>query len=84
MEIVLAIVSILLIICVFLSLIKNDFWIYKLLEYPRLQKLVVIAIATACWLLFWALEETFYKVVFGALGLSIIYLGLYKWLLGVF
>src|SRR5215203_1415484 len=74
MEIVLAIVSVLLIVCVFLSLIKNDFWIYKLLEYPRLQKLVVLLIVTACWLFFWPLEQTFYKAVFGASVLSIIYL----------
>ena len=77
MEIALAIVSILLIVCVFLSLIKNDFWIYKLLEYPRLQKLLIIFVVTACWFFVWPPEGIFYNVVFGALVLSIFYL-LYK------
>ena len=33
METLLAIVSALLILTVFLSLIRNDFWIFKILEY---------------------------------------------------
>jgi len=77
MEILLAVLSILLIVSVFLSLIKKDFWIYKILEYPRLQKLVLIIVITACWLFFWPLQELFYQIILGGLFLSIIYL-LYK------
>lgn len=79
METALAIVSILLIICVFLSRVRNDFWIYKLLEYPRLQKLFIILIFIGCWLFYWPLDEIFYQVVFIALILSTIYLVFKIW-----
>jgi endonuclease/exonuclease/phosphatase (EEP) superfamily protein YafD len=74
MQILLAVISVCLIATVFISLIRKDFWVYKVLEYPRLQKLVIIAIVTACWLFFWPLQETVYKVIFSGLILSIIYL----------
>lgn len=77
MEIVLAIVSTLLILAVFLSLIKNDFWIFKILEYPRLQKLYLVIVAVACWFLYWPIENRFYLLLFGALVASVVYL-LYK------
>ena len=74
MEIFLAVVSILLIISVFLSLIKVDFWIYKILEYPRLQKLALIIIVTGCWFFFWPMQKLSYQIILGGLFLSIIYL----------
>ncbi len=74
MEIIPVVLSILLIIGVFLSLIKNDFWIYKILEYPRLQKLVMVILVLGCWLLFWPLEKLFHQVLFATLCLSLIYL----------
>ncbi|HYE54237.1 MAG TPA: endonuclease/exonuclease/phosphatase family protein [Chitinophagaceae bacterium] len=74
MQILLAACSILLILAVFLSLIKSDFWIYKILEYPRLQKLALTATATACWFFFWPLQNRFYQAVFGGLILSILFL----------
>jgi endonuclease/exonuclease/phosphatase (EEP) superfamily protein YafD len=77
MEILLAVLSLLLILTVFLSLVKRDFWLYKILEYPRLQKLVLILAATACWAFFWPLKSLFYQVVVGGLLLSIVYL-IYK------
>lgn len=77
MEIIPALFSIILIAGVFLSLIKNDYWIYKIFEYPRLQKLVMVIIVIASWFLFWPLENTFYQVLFGALVLSMFYL-IYK------
>jgi len=77
MEIILSVLSILLIIAVFLSRVRHDFWIYKILEYPRLQKLVLILVVTGCWFFFWPLEKLFYQIVVGGLFLSIIYL-LYK------
>ena len=77
MEIVLAIASTLLILSVFLSLIKNDFWIFKILEYPRLQKLFLVIIATAFWFFYRHVENLFYQLLFGGLLLSLIYL-IYK------
>jgi endonuclease/exonuclease/phosphatase (EEP) superfamily protein YafD len=77
MEIVLAIVSGILILSVFLSLIKNDFWIFKILEYPRLQKLFLIIVVLTFWFFYLPIEKLFYQILFGGLVLSMIYL-LYK------
>jgi endonuclease/exonuclease/phosphatase (EEP) superfamily protein YafD len=77
MAIIPAVLSIILIISVFLSLIKNDFWIYKILEYPRLQKLAMVILVMASWYFFWPLEKVFHQVLFGALFLAMIYL-IYK------
>lgn len=79
MEILLAIVSIVLIISVFLSFIKNDFWVFKILEYPRLQKLALLVLVCAGWTFFLPVEEMVYRVIIGALLLSAIYLGHKIW-----
>lgn len=76
MEIILGILSFLMIVSVFLSLIKKDFWIYKIFEYPRLQKLAIVLIVLAGWLFFWPLEG-FSLALFAGLVLSAIYL-IYK------
>lgn len=73
MEIILAIVSSLLIIAVFLSLVKNDYWVFKILEYPRLQKLFIVAVLLAGWIWVWP-QETFYRILFILLAASFIYL----------
>ena len=73
MEIVLSILSILLILAVFLSLVRNDFWIYKILEYPRLQKLFFIVPVLTGWIILWP-DAIFYKIVFFTLLASACYL----------
>ena len=77
MEIFLSIISIFFILTVFLSLIRNDFWIFKILEYPRLQKLALIIIVTGCWFFYWPFEKLFYQIIVGGLFVSIFYL-IYK------
>lgn len=77
MEIFLAIISIVLILTVILSFIKNDFWIFKIFEYPRLQKLALIIAVTGSWFFFRPVEKFFYQLILGGLIVSIIYL-LYK------
>ncbi len=77
MEIVLTVVSILLITAVFLSFVKNDFWIFKILEYPRLQKLALVLITLAAWAWYWPPAATWKQIVIGTLVLSLFYL-LYK------
>jgi endonuclease/exonuclease/phosphatase (EEP) superfamily protein YafD len=74
MHVFLAILAILLIVSVFLSLIKSDFWVYKIFEYPRLQKLVlIVAVATAGYI-YWPLQDWFYKGLLLAMLISIVYL----------
>ena len=77
MEIALAIISCFLVSSVFLSLIRNDFWIFKILEYPRIQKLLLILFVCACWYAAWPLQNEFFQVILAALVLSAFYL-LYK------
>ena len=76
MGIILTIFSAVLVLTVFLSLIKNDFWLFKILEYPRLQKLVLIAMVLVCWLL-WPPQAIFQQILAGILVAAFIYL-LYK------
>lgn len=77
MEVVLAIISVIMIISVFLSLVRKDFWIYKILEYPRLQKLILILIISCFWYFYWPITELINQLIFYGLLLSIIYL-IYK------
>ena len=84
MEIVLSIICVLLILSVFLSLVKNEFWVFKLFEYPRLQKLILMLVAAGGWIFFWPLRTTFYQVVASALVISIIYLAYKIWPYTVF
>lgn len=73
MEIVLRVVSCIMVASVFLSRVKRDFWIYKILEYPRLQKLAIIIVLLSCWLILWPLD-TFSLILFGLLFISMVYL----------
>lgn len=79
MKIFLAILSLIVIVAVFLSRIRNDFWIFKVLEYPRFQKLIVAVFVLACWIVFWHPESVFEKILVIALSASIIYLAYKIW-----
>jgi endonuclease/exonuclease/phosphatase (EEP) superfamily protein YafD len=78
MEIVLAILSSLLIIAVCLSFVKNDYWLFKILEYPRLQKIVVVALLLMAWLWVWP-EELLYRIIFLLLAAAFVYLLVKIW-----
>ena len=77
MMILLAALSIFFILTVFGSLIRNDYWAFKILEYPRLQKLFLVFIVFGLWFYYWPIEQTFHKILIAGLGVCIIYL-LYK------
>jgi endonuclease/exonuclease/phosphatase (EEP) superfamily protein YafD len=74
MEIILSVLSCLLILSVFISLIRNDFWIFKVFEYPRLQKIVLVLITIGCWYIYWPWEVLFYKILVAGLVVCTIYL----------
>jgi endonuclease/exonuclease/phosphatase (EEP) superfamily protein YafD len=74
---VLAIISVFLLLSVVLSLVRNDYWIFRMLEYPRLQKLFLIIGVFGFWLIYWPAHNRFYQVLVAGLVLSIVYL-LYK------
>ncbi|RYE57525.1 MAG: endonuclease [Sphingobacteriales bacterium] len=56
-----------------IPLIRHDFWIFRVFEYPRLQKLVINVALIALNLVFFP-ENTGQTVVFGILCLNVAYL----------
>ncbi|MEJ7912666.1 MAG: endonuclease/exonuclease/phosphatase family protein [Chitinophagaceae bacterium] len=74
MVIVLSVLSALLILSVFISLVRNDFWFFRVFEYPRLQKTVLVMVTLACWLFYWPLDLLVYKVLVGGLVACVCYL----------
>jgi endonuclease/exonuclease/phosphatase (EEP) superfamily protein YafD len=73
---ILSIWSILLVVAVFITLVRNDYWIFKVMEYPRLQKLVMVLLTLATWY-FFPPHSVFHWSVFVALSVAAVYL-LYK------
>jgi len=73
MQLFLSIVSILLIAAVFFSLIRNDYWIFRILEYPRLQKLVLVLAVGAAWAIA-GIDTAFQMVLVALLLISALYL----------
>lgn len=51
-KIILYFFSFLLTVTVLLPLVKKDFWVFRVFDYPRLQKFVITAILITAWLLF--------------------------------
>ena len=48
-KIVLLVISILLILTVLLPLVKKDFWLFRIFDYPRMQKFIIILVLCFCW-----------------------------------
>lgn len=72
--VVLSLISSLLILSVFISLIRNDYWLFKVFEYPRLQKITLVFITLGFWLYFWPLNLLFHKLLFSGLCFCVCYL----------
>lgn len=70
----LTVLSVLLITAVFITRVRSDFWIYKILEYPRLQKFVLVMLTLFGWVYFWPELEIAYQGLAVALALSAAYL----------
>jgi endonuclease/exonuclease/phosphatase (EEP) superfamily protein YafD len=62
---------------VVISLIRNDYWAFRILEYPRLQKLFITLFVFGSWFIYWPVESLLYKILMVGLLVCIIYL-LYK------
>lgn len=73
MSTVLYILSCLFIIMSFVPLVRNDYWTFRIFEYPRMQKLVVCIFLLVC-LLIWKQSSTFHYCLLFALSLTIAYL----------
>lgn len=53
MVLTLTIISVLLVVAAAITLIRHDYWIFKVFEYPRLQKLFLMIGCMAGWILVW-------------------------------
>jgi endonuclease/exonuclease/phosphatase (EEP) superfamily protein YafD len=71
------VVSALLIIAVALPLIKNDYWIFRIFEYPRYQKLVCCFVMLLVWIATTHMAVLFNIIIAVLLFLCVVYL-LYK------
>lgn len=56
-KILLYVFSFIAILSVLLPFIKKDFWIFRVFDYPRLQKFTVIRILATCWFAFFRESE---------------------------
>lgn len=75
-KIVLLVLSILSIVAVTVPLIRKDFWVYRIFDYPRLQKIVLIGVLIALWLSFYNQSDFWLDMlVMGSLVVSFIFLG---------
>ena len=73
MQQVLFYVSIVLILFTLVPLVRHDFWIFRVFEYPRLQKLVLNLVLVGLNLWFWPVL-LFEQVIFALLVLNLGYL----------
>ncbi|MBP3944116.1 endonuclease/exonuclease/phosphatase family protein [Sphingobacteriaceae bacterium WQ 2009] len=67
------ILAILFIVMSFIPLIRNDYWTFRIFEYPRMQKLIV-CILLLISLIIWADQTIFYYSVVVGLAITILYL----------
>jgi endonuclease/exonuclease/phosphatase (EEP) superfamily protein YafD len=74
MDLIFVIVNCLILLFTVLSLVKNSWWLFRIFDYPRLQKLVL---AISCLLLTAALyrgQPLMYYLLLGGMAINIIYL----------
>ena len=64
----------LLLVATLIPLIKEEYWIFRIFEYPRLQKLVLTISCIVLWLFFLSEKNLFHLMMFGALVLNVFYL----------
>lgn len=67
-------ISWLLIIAVLLPFVRNDYWVFRILEYPRYQKFILCCIGLAGFIFLGKIDHIFTLVTCALLGLCVIYL----------
>lgn len=74
MLLLLTVISSLLIFSVVISRIRNDFWLFKVFEYPRLQKITLTVLTLGGWAYLWPDYTTLHKILIVALSFCLVYL----------
>lgn len=68
--------SVLALLTVLIPFIKKDFWMFRVFDYPRLQKFTIVGILFVLWVaLFPKTEIVFDILLMASLGISFLYLG---------
>lgn len=68
--------SVLILITVFLPFIRKDLWVFRIFDYPRVQKFFLIGIAATIWLVYYSNSDLWYdQILMITLGLSFVYIG---------
>jgi endonuclease/exonuclease/phosphatase (EEP) superfamily protein YafD len=70
----LTITSFILALLVFLPLVKNSYWIFRSLEYPRAQKFVLCVMVLTTWMVYYYAAGTINYYAVGTLGAATIFL----------
>ena len=74
MTIFLTLFSAVLVFFTILSLIKNDYWIFRIFDYPRLQKFVATCACLVLLIYFFDRTDSTYIICIGAMVLNALYL----------
>lgn len=64
----------LLIVAVLLPFVRNDYWVFRILEYPRYQKFILCCFVLTGFIFFNNFKDTFALITFILISLSVIYL----------
>lgn len=72
-------VSWLLIIAVLLPFVRNDYWVFRILEYPRFQKFVICCLVLSSFLFTDQLNNSFGVITGILLSLCVVYLSYKIW-----
>lgn len=74
LQIILEILSVLAVASVLIPFIKNDYWTFRIFDYPRFQKFIILIILTIAWFFIFREPNNFQKVLLGLQILCIFYL----------
>jgi endonuclease/exonuclease/phosphatase (EEP) superfamily protein YafD len=81
MTIFLTVFSSILLLFTVMSLIKNDYWTFRVFDYPRLQKFVLSAVCFCFLLIYKDLHSWIYLLFIPLIGINLVYLA---WLIRPF
>src|SRR5690606_34828171 len=65
----------LVLLTVALPLVRHNYWVFRVFDYPRFQKFILLLILTFVWFVFLGDAHWFDYTVLGLIAASLIYLG---------
>ncbi|OPC25574.1 endonuclease/exonuclease/phosphatase [Elizabethkingia meningoseptica] len=74
LQIIFEVLSVLSILSVLIPFIKNDYWTFRVFDYPRFQKFCILSMLTILWFFLFPESDNFQKILLGLQVLCIFYL----------